>query len=182
MHSRLRIAGQAIQPVLVMFPLGLFALAVIFDTAHLLGAPAIVGALAYWNILAGLVCGVPAALAGAVDLMLVPNGTSTKQAGVMLGLVNMGILVLFAVIAMVRMGDADRAAGGGLFLLELLGLVAACVCGWYAGEWAAKAATRPVTGAPVRGTPVTGTPVTGNAARAGVASELGRVAARRRSS
>lgn len=150
MDSRLRIAGQAIQPVLLMFPLGLFALAVIFDTAHLLGAPAIVGALAYWNIVAGIVCGIPAALAGAVDLMLMPNGTRTKQAGVMLGLANMGVLVLFAVIAMVRMGGHDRVAGGGLFLLELVGLAAACGCGWYAGEWADRPATTPVTLAAAR--------------------------------
>ncbi|MDT4992217.1 MAG: hypothetical protein QOH97_2109, partial [Actinoplanes sp.] len=37
MDSRLRVSGQAIQPVLVMFPLGLFAMAVLFDLAVLLG-------------------------------------------------------------------------------------------------------------------------------------------------
>jgi hypothetical protein len=71
MESRLSIAGQAVQPVLVMFPLGLFAMAVLFDVADLLGGPTILGALAYWNIIAGLVVGVLSALAGAVDVMFV---------------------------------------------------------------------------------------------------------------
>ena len=45
MESRLRIAGQAVQPILVAFPLGLFVMAVIFDVADLSGAPSILGSL-----------------------------------------------------------------------------------------------------------------------------------------
>lgn len=134
MHTRLRVAGQAVHPVLVMFPLGLFAIAIIFDLAHLLGAPAIVGALAYWNVVAGLVSGVLAASAGALDLMFVPQGTPEKRAGVLSGLLNMGVLILFAVILMVRMGVPGRVAGGGLFVVELLALAGAGVGAWMSGE------------------------------------------------
>jgi uncharacterized membrane protein len=134
MESRLRIAGQAIQPVLVMFPLGLFAMALLFDLAHLLGAPGIIGALAYWNIVAGLVGGVLAALAGAIDLMFVRNGTRAKRIGVFQGLLNMGVLIFFAVILMLRMRTPDRVAGGGLFVVELLALGAAVYGAWYCGE------------------------------------------------
>jgi uncharacterized membrane protein len=130
MDSRLRIAGQAIQPVLVMFPLGLFAMAVIFDVADLLGAPRIVGALGYWNVVAGLVGGVLAALAGAIDLMFVRNGTRAKRIGVLQSLMNMGVLILFAVILMLRMRTPDRVASGGVLVVELLALAAA----WYGGE------------------------------------------------
>lgn len=134
MESRLRIAGQAVQPVLVMFPLGLFTMAVIFDLAHLLGAPHIVGALAYWNIVAGLVGGILAAFAGAVDVMVLRNGTAAKRAGVLQTLMNMGVLVLFAVILMIRMRTPDRVAGGGLFAIELLALAGAAFGAWYGGE------------------------------------------------
>lgn len=150
MQSRLRIAGQAVHPVLVMFPLGLFVIAVIFDVAHLLGAPAIVGSLAYWNVIAGLVVGVPTALAGAIDLMFVPNGTPAKRAGVTFGLVDMGVLVLFAVITMVRMGAPDRVAGGGVFAIEVLAVAVAATSAWYAGELSGGAVpqvfARPVPG------------------------------------
>ncbi len=135
MESRLKIAGQAVQPILVMFPLGLFAMAIIFDVADLAGGPSILGTLAYWNIVAGLVGGVLATVAGAVDLAFVRRADA-KRVGVLRVLLNMGVLILFAVILMVRVGDPDRAAGVGLFLLELLALGLAGFGAWFTGELA----------------------------------------------
>jgi uncharacterized membrane protein len=120
--------------VLVMFPLGLFTMAVLFDLGDLLGGPNILGALAYWNIVAGLVGGVLAGIAVGIDLIFVRNGTPAKRTGVLLALVNMGVLILFAVILMLRMRTTDRVAGGGLFAVELLSLVAAVYGAWYGGE------------------------------------------------
>ncbi len=134
MESRLKIAGQAVQPVLVMFPLGLFSMAVLFDLATLGGAPAIIGALGYWNIVAGLIGGIAVAIAGAVDLMFQPNGTRAKRLGVLQSLANMGVLILFAVILMLRMSSPDRVVGGGLFVVELIALAGAVFGAWYAGE------------------------------------------------
>ena len=142
MESRLRIAGQAVQPVLVMFPLGLFTMAVLFDIGNLLGGPDILGVLAYWNIVAGLIGGVLAGLACAVDLMFVRNRTRAKRMGVLLVLINMGVLILFAVILMLRMRSPDRVAGGGLLAVELLSLVAAVFGAWYGGELVNKRTAR----------------------------------------
>nr|WP_296071709.1 DUF2231 domain-containing protein [uncultured Actinoplanes sp.] len=135
MESRLKIAGQAVQPILVMFPLGLFAMAVIFDAANLLGGPSILGTLAFWNVVAGLVAGILATLAGAIDLAFVKRA-ETKRVGVLRVLFNMGSLILFAVILMVRVGSADRAAGGGLFLIELIALGVTAFGAWFAGRLA----------------------------------------------
>ena len=134
MDSRLRIANQAVQPVLVMFPLGLFAMAVLFDLGTLLGGPDFLGALAYWNVIAGLVGGVFAAAAAAIDLMFVRNGTPAKRSGVLQGLVNMGVLLVFAVILIMRMRTPDRVAGGGLVAVELLALAGAVFGAWLGGE------------------------------------------------
>jgi uncharacterized membrane protein len=133
MDSRLRIANQAVQPVLVMFPLGLFAMAVLFDLANVFGGPDILGALAYWNVIAGLVGGVFVAAASAVDLM-VARDVTVKRSGVFQGLVNMGVLLIFAVILMMRMRTPDRVAGGGLVAVELLALAGAVFGAWYGGE------------------------------------------------
>ena len=133
MESRLSIAGQAVQPILVMFPLGLFAMAVIFDVGRLLGGPGMLGALAYWNIIAGLASGFLAMLAGAIDLAFVRRPLA-KRVGVLRVLVNMGVLVLFAVILTVRVGAHDRAAGVGLLLLELLALAISGFGLWFGGE------------------------------------------------
>jgi uncharacterized membrane protein len=135
MESRLSIAGQAVQPILVMFPLGLFTMAVIFDLANLAGGPGILGTLGYWNVVAGLIGGFLAMVAGAIDTALVRRPTA-KRIGALRTLLNMGVLFLFAVILMVRVGAPDRAAGGGLFLIELLALAIAGFGAWFGGELA----------------------------------------------
>jgi len=133
MESRLRIAGQAVHPVLVMFPLGLFTMAIFFDIGNNLGGPDILGSLAYWNIVAGLLGGMLVVLAGAIDLLFV-RGSAAKRVGVLRNLMNMGVLILFAVILMLRMRTTDRVAGGGLLAVELLALVGAVFGAWYGGE------------------------------------------------
>ena len=132
-ESGLRIAGQAVHPVLVMFPLGLFTMAVLFDLGNVLGGPDILGVLAYWNIVAGLVGGVLVVLASAIDLAFVRDGR-TKRIGVLQNLMHMGVLVLFAVILMLRMRSPERVAGGGLLAVEVIALIAAFVGAWYGGE------------------------------------------------
>jgi uncharacterized membrane protein len=134
MESRLRIAGQAVQPVLVMFPLGLFAMAVLFDLGNVLGGPDILGALAYWNIIAGLIGGVLAATAAAIDSALVRPGTAARRTGVLFTLINMGVLSMFAVILMVRMRTVDRVAGPGLLAVEVIALAGAAYAAWFGGE------------------------------------------------
>ncbi|GGK98695.1 DUF2231 domain-containing protein [Mangrovihabitans endophyticus] len=120
--------------MLVMFPLGLFTLAVLFDLGNLLGGPALLGALGYWNIVAGLVGGLLAAIAVAIDVMFVAGNTRAKRIGVIQGLVNMGVLTLFAVILILRMQHQDRSAGGGILAIELLSLSVAVFSSWYGGE------------------------------------------------
>jgi uncharacterized membrane protein len=118
-----------------MFPLGLFTMAVLFDAGNVLGGPDILGALAYWNIVAGLIGGVMVVLASAIDLLFVRIGR-IKRIGVLHNLMHMGVLVLFAVILMLRMQTPDRVAGGGLLAVELIALVAAFLGAWYGGELA----------------------------------------------
>ena len=135
MESRLSIAGQAVQPILVMFPLGLFMMAVIFDVANISGGPGLLGVLAYWNIVAGLAGGFLAMVAGAIDVAFVRRPTA-KRVGVLRVLLNMGVLFLFAVILMVRVGAHDRAAGVGLLLIELVALGLSGFGLWFGGELA----------------------------------------------
>ncbi|WP_433299978.1 DUF2231 domain-containing protein [Actinoplanes sp. CA-030573] len=123
------------QPILVMFPLGLFTMAVIFDVANLSGGPGMLGALAYWNIVAGLAGGFLALVAGVIDLAYVRRPTA-RRVGVLRVLVNMGVLFLFAVILMVRVGAHDRAAGPGLLVIELLALSVSGFGLWFGGELA----------------------------------------------
>jgi uncharacterized membrane protein len=134
MESRLTVGGHPIHPILVMFPLGLFATAVVFDAGNVLGGPALLGEVAYWTIGAAIVGGLLVALAGVVEVMFVRSDITAKRAGVMQGLANFGVLLMFTVILLVRIGSTDRTAGGGLLVVELLALVAAVIGAWYGGE------------------------------------------------
>jgi uncharacterized membrane protein len=134
MESRLKLLGHPIHPMLVMFPLGLFVTAMIFDFADIVGGSSLLGEVAYWNIVAGLIGGLLAALAGLVDYLAIPRGTRAKRVGTAHALINVVVLAVFAVSWLVRMGAEGHAAGGGLFALEVLAVAASGVSAWLGGE------------------------------------------------
>jgi uncharacterized membrane protein len=130
MESRLKLHGQPVHPMLVLFPLGLFVIAVIFDFTDLVGGPSLLGVAAYWNIVAGLIGGLLVAVAGLVDLLTMRRRTRSRRFAAAHMLITVGVLAAFAASWWLRMPSADRAANGGLFALEAL---AALACGF--GAW-----------------------------------------------
>lgn len=134
MESRLKVLGHPVHPMLVVFPLGLLITAVIFDLVDVAGGPRVLGEVAYWNILAGLIGGVLAAAAGAFDLLAIPSGTRAKRVAVTHALANGGVIVLFAGVWAVRMAADQHTAGGGLLAIELVALAVAGVGAWLGGE------------------------------------------------
>jgi uncharacterized membrane protein len=134
MQSRLRLAGHGVQPLLLMFPLGLFWMAFVFDLATLLGAPALVGTLAYWNLVAGLIGGVLAAVAVGFDAFTAV-GPRAARIGFFSLLLDVGVLIVFAVLTLMRVRGADRAADPGLLLMELAGLAVAAFGAWFGGRF-----------------------------------------------
>jgi uncharacterized membrane protein len=143
MQSRLRLADEVLHPLLLMFPLGLFALAFVFDVAGPLGAPQLIGTLGQCTIVAGLAGGMPAISAAWFDAVSAPRGTAarTRVLGVLLDL---GVLVLYAVIALVRLQHSGRTAPPGLIGLEALGLTAAVFSAWLAGRLGGPRRPKPI--------------------------------------
>jgi uncharacterized membrane protein len=134
MQSRLRIAGHGLQPLLLMFPLGLFWMAFVFDLATLLGAPALIGTVAFWNLVAGLGGGLLAALTAGFDA-----ASATGPAArifVLALLLDAGVLITFAVLTLMRVRDPDRTVNASLLLVELAGLAAAGFGAWFGGRLA----------------------------------------------
>jgi uncharacterized membrane protein len=134
MQSRLRIAGHGLQPLLLMFPLGLFWIAFVFDLASLLGAPALIGTVAFWNLVAGLGGGLLAALPAGAD---VAGATGpAARVFVLALLIDVGVLITFAVLTLMRVRDPDRIVTTNLLLVELAGLAAAGFGAWFSGRLA----------------------------------------------
>ncbi|MDI6101802.1 DUF2231 domain-containing protein [Actinoplanes sp. NEAU-A12] len=135
MQSRLRLAGHGVQPLLLMFPLGLFWTAFVFDLATLLGAPAMIGTVAFWNLVAGLGGGVLAALAAVFDAVSADSPTAARIFCLAL-LLDVGVLIVFAVLALMRVRDPDRAVSASLLVVEAGGLAAAAFGAWFGGRFA----------------------------------------------
>ena len=72
MEARAKVLGHAIHQMLVVFPLGLFATAVIFDVVHLIGSGPIWSTVAFWMIGAGIIGGLSAAVFGIIDWLAIP--------------------------------------------------------------------------------------------------------------
>lgn len=134
MESRIKALGHPVHPMLIVFPVGLLVTAVIFDIADAVGGPRLLGEVAYWNIVVGLVGGLLAAVAGAFDLLAIPSGTRAKRVAIIHALVNLGVLLLFAGVWAVRMNAERRGAGGGLLAIEVVALGGLALGAWFGGE------------------------------------------------
>jgi len=134
MQSRLRVAGNPVHPLLLMFPLGLFAMAIIFDVASRLGAPSMVATLAFWNVIAGLAGGAVAVSVAGIDTASARHARAALT-GTLGMLLDLGVLIMFAVIALIRLRTADRGTDSGLLALEFAGLTAAGFSAWFGGRF-----------------------------------------------
>lgn len=149
MESRLRLAGHGMQPLLLMFPLGLFWTAFVLDLATLLGAPALLGTVAFWNLVAGLGGGLLTAAATIADAVAA-TGPAAVQVFVLALLLDVGVLIIYAVLTLTRVRDPHRTASAALLTLELAGLAAAAFSAWFGGRLAAPGAPVADRGRPGR--------------------------------
>ena len=134
MESRATLLGHPIHPMLIVLPLGLLIAAVVFDGVYLAQGSGTFAALAYWNIGAGVVGGLLAAVFGLIDWLAIPSGTRAKRIGLLHGGANVLVVLTFALVWLARGDHVYYATTTGLFALELGALVLASVGGWLGGE------------------------------------------------
>jgi uncharacterized membrane protein len=125
----LDVAGHEVRPLLLMFPVGLLAIAVVLDVSYLLSAPTMVGTLGFFTIAAGLVGGAVAVSPAGIDALTRWPAETPRNALVTVEL-DLGVLTLFAVVAMLRLPTQDRTAGPGLVVLEVIGLAVCAFSTW----------------------------------------------------
>lgn len=132
MRARVRFLGHSVHQMLVVFPLGLLATAVLFDVIHLVSDSATMAAVAYWMMAAGLVGGALAAPFGFADWLSIPARTRAKRIGALHGLGNVVVLALYATSFLVR--DRNYAPGLGEMIWSFGGAGVALVTAWLGGE------------------------------------------------
>jgi uncharacterized membrane protein len=134
MESRVKLFGHAIHPMLIVFPLGLLIMAVIFDILYLLGQSPAFALVAFYDIAAGIIGGLFAAIFGFLDWLAIPNGTRAKRIGLTHGVGNLVVVVLFAISWLMRAGDPNRLPSPTAFLVALIGLAVGAISAWLGGE------------------------------------------------
>jgi uncharacterized membrane protein len=133
MESRAKFLGHPIHQMLIVFPLGLLAMAVIFDLLAIGLAQGYWSEIAYWMIAAGVVTGLLAAPFGLIDWLAIPSGTRAKRIGAVHGGGNVLVLLLFVASWLLR-GDAPRSPQVLALALSFAAGLLALFTGWLGGE------------------------------------------------
>ena len=133
MESRAKLLGHPIHQMLIVFPLGLLAMAVIFDLLAIGLAQGYWSEIAYWMIAAGVITGLLAAPFGFIDWLAIPYGTRAKRIGAVHGAGNVLVVLLFAASWLMR-GDAPRAPEGLALAVSFVAGGLALFTGWLGGE------------------------------------------------
>ena len=133
MESRAKLFGHAIHPILIVYPLGLLSAAVIFDVIYLVTANPTWTTVSFWMIAAGIIGGLLAAVFGLIDFLAIPSGTRAKRIGLLHGIVNVCVTILFIASWLLRR-DSPEVPSTAAFALSFIGVGAALLGGWLGGE------------------------------------------------
>ena len=134
MESKAKALGHPVHQMLIVFPLGLLATAVVFDILRLITGNADFSVASAYAIAAGVIGGLVAATFGLIDWLAIPTGTRAKRVGLWHGAGNAVVVVLFALSWLLR-ANADQWHPNALALiLGFAGAAIAGVTGWLGGE------------------------------------------------
>jgi uncharacterized membrane protein len=133
MESHAKVVGHPIHPMLIVFPLGLFAASLVFDIISLASGNGDWSVSAFYMIAGGIVGGLAAAVFGLIDWLAIPSGTRAKVIGAWHGLGNVVVVGLFAISWGLRFSDRTR-TDVAPFVLSSIAVVIALVTGWLGGE------------------------------------------------
>jgi uncharacterized membrane protein len=138
MESKAKLAGHAVHPMLIAFPLGLLGMAAIFDIIFAAFGARDLATASYWMIAAGVITGLLAAVFGFWDWLAVPGGTRARRLGLWHGLGNVIIVGLFILAWLLRTnanaGGVEHAPSGLPLVFEVAALLLALVTAWLGGE------------------------------------------------
>jgi uncharacterized membrane protein len=133
MESKVKFAGHPVHPMLIVFPLGLLATAVIFDIIYLISSNSRWTLVAYYMIGAGIIGGLAAAAFGWLDWIAIPKGTRAKRIGLWHGVGNVVVIALF-ILSWVLRRESPEMPPTGAIVAGLTAVVIALVTAWLGGE------------------------------------------------
>ncbi len=134
MESKAKFLGHPVHQMLIVFPVGLLVASVIFDVLYLITGNDVFPIIAFYNIAGGLIGGVLAAIFGLIDFLAIPGQTRAKRIGLLHGLGNLVVVVLFSLSWVIRRSLDGFVPDTMALLLSFLGVGLAGVTAWMGGE------------------------------------------------
>lgn len=134
MESKAKLMGHAINPMLIVFPLGLLAASLGFDIGYLATNNPEFATASFWMIAAGVLGGLLAAVFGLADWWAIPSRTRAKSIGLWHGLGNVIVVALFAISWWMRSNATFYVPRDSAFTLSCIGIALALLTGWLGGE------------------------------------------------
>ena len=133
----MKLLGHSVHQVLVVFPVGLLITSVIFEMLALATGSAQFWVVSYWLVASGLVGGLAAAVFGLLDYARIPRRTRANRVGMLHGIGNAAVIVLFATSWLMRAAP-DQTPSPNAVLLSLAGAALLLATGWLGGELVAR--------------------------------------------
>ena len=130
MESRVKLFGHPVHPMLIVFPVGLFAAAVIFDILSMATGNPAFPTVSFYMIATGVLGGLLAAIFGFIDWLALPNNSRAKSIGGWHGLGNVVLTGLFAVSWFLRLDNRNFAPDTLALILSFAGVALALVTAW----------------------------------------------------
>jgi uncharacterized membrane protein len=128
------IRNHPIHPMLVVFPIALWTTAVVFDTIGIVSGRGVMRTVAFYNIAAGIIGAVAAAIPGFIDYLTLRGRAA--RVGTWHAVLNVSALALFAVSWVLRTRWGAGVVGTDSWipvLLAYVGLAVVFASGWLGG-------------------------------------------------
>ena len=136
MKSKVTIAGHPVHPMLIPFPIALWATSFAVDVLFYFVRHPTLLVISKFMIAAGCIGALAAAIPGFIDWLAIKNGEVKKVANWHARL-NVAALVVFAVSYFLRTANYSELVGRRLtipFLLSVVGVILISMSGWLGGE------------------------------------------------
>jgi uncharacterized membrane protein len=127
--------GHPFHPILITVPIGAWVASLIFDLVSMgSDRPETFAEGSFWLIVIGIVGAVLAAIFGVMDLLTIPSKTRAASTAITHMALNTGVLVLFAISAVIRDSDGRDTISGPALGFSIAGLLVLGASGYLGGK------------------------------------------------